>query len=126
MMTRSQSVVLQADAEDANNSNLTQEEPSQEDQTQQPLNLSQIDPINEEGPPSSHHTPIHTPPHHSAAILHQTPAIFSPRAYSPSVPHALSLDPTSRMTQALLLLMEELRQHDTSAPTWQHLQNEQK
>ena len=65
-----------------NNSNLTQEEPSQKDQTQQPQNPSQeLGTINEEGPPSSHHTPIHTPLHHSAAILYQTPALFSPRAY---------------------------------------------
>ena len=100
MMTCSQSAAVQAEGENTDNSNLTQEEPSQEDHTQQPLNPS---------PSPSHHTPIPTPPHHSAAILHQAPDIFSPRAYSPSVPRAPSLNHMSRMTQALLLLTEELR-----------------
>lgn len=84
MMTCSQSAAVQAEAEDANNSNQTQEEPSQEDQTQQPLNPS---------PSPYHHTPIQTPPHHSAAILQQAPNFFSPQAYSPSVPCAPPLIP---------------------------------
>ena len=58
-----------AEADNADNSNLTQE-PSNKDQTQQPPNPT---------PTPSHHTPLHTPPYHSTTtILQQGPEIISP------------------------------------------------
>ena len=112
MMTCSQSAAAQAEADNADNSNLTQE-PSNEDQTQQPLTPT---------PTPSHHTPLqtppfHTPPYHSTAILQPGPDIISPQPFSPSVPCAPYPDHTAGMTQALLMLTEELRRHDTSALT---------
>ena len=107
MMTRSQSAAVQAEADNADNSNQTQE-PSNEDQTQQPPNPTHS---------ASHHTPINTPPYHSTAILQQCPDIISPKPFSPSIPRAQYPDYMPGMTDALLMLTEELRRHDTSAPT---------
>ena len=113
MMTRSQSAAAQAEADNpdnsnAENSNQTQDQ-SNEDQTQQPPNPTQS---------TSHHTPINTPPYHSTAILPQAPVFNSPRLFSPSIPRAQYPDYTPGMTDALLMLTEELRRRDTSAPTF--------
>ena len=113
MMTRSQSAAAQAEADNADNSNAENsnqtEDQSNEDQTQQPPN-----PIHS----ASHHTPINTPPYHSTAILQQGPDLTSPRPFSPSIPRAQYPDYTPGMTDALLMLTEELRRRDTSAPTF--------
>ena len=108
MRTHSQSAAAQAEADNADNSNQTQE-PLNEDQTQQPPNPTHS---------ASHHTPINTPPYHSTAILQQGPDLISPRPFSPSIPRAQYPDYTPRMTDALLMLTEELRRHDTSALTF--------
>ena len=108
MRTHSQSAATQAEADNADNSNQTQE-PLNEDQTQQPPN-----PIHS----ASHHTPINTPPYHSTAIVRQGPDLNSPRPFSPSIPRAQYPDYTPGMTDALLMLTEELRRRDTSAPTF--------